>query len=247
MRSDGTVVSRAIVRGDLSDSTSEFTFDEFLNQHSVSKVVVELFEGWPEHRPSTNQQYTEAVAKGHLLGCLAMLAKSTPAPKLRVQSKPARSVFAESNYNIGKLVLVPETSRISAIKPGACVPTGALEAKIEELPENDTTVDHRPSTPAYYLIPMLSSTFACAAWAVRTTDKEDEATVEITMRKMKVSTRLSPKVESTVTTEIPIIVNKRSMTAGEELLLYRAPVPKARPPKRDLTLKLEPPSKSAKA
>lgn len=237
VHSDGCVVLRGTEHGVPDASTTQWTFDEFLAGHSMAKAPVELFEGWPKHRPSSAPQYVEAVAKAQILASLAAMGGSVPMPQLRIQAKPMRSVFATIGYATGKLVLVPETSRI-----GAGAESGGLQAKIEEEP----TIDGSSSTVVYHLLPMISPKFACPAWAVRTTDTPADANMEVTMKRMKLSVGFSQKSNSSIGAEIPVLVNSCPIKPDQELLIYRAPVAKTKTLKRDLSLKIAPATKSAR-
>ena len=216
-------------------------FDTFLQDYTATKENVEKYEGWPDNRPSTNKQYLDAIAKAQVLTCLSMVGRIAPQPKVRMQQKPMRAVFADANYAAGKLVLVPETTRVTVAAPGSSVPHGCHVCSIDAEDE-----DRRMSASTVYLTQMTNKDFAVPAWALRTTDDEEEATMVVTRRKVK-TTFTCEKPRETTTVEIPVMTNSSAVTAGDELVLFAKPPPKQKVLKRDVAL-LNPtqPAKKAK-
>ena len=92
----------------------------------MAKSPVELFDGWPANRPTnTHEEYSEHIMKAILSVNLGMLAEmlGQTSPKVMIQQKPVRAVFADADYPKAKLVLVPDTMRICATS-GTMVPAG---------------------------------------------------------------------------------------------------------------------------
>ena len=170
---------------------------------------------------------------------------------LRIQQKPYRSVSVTSKIAANKLLLVPESvpSKIVILSDGADAPAGSLTV---DLP--DALGNRRAA-----LLSQFSDDFVVPAWAVRTTDKEAEANMEVVRKKVivnldakLVSTRSTSKSQSSVapmTLELPILANTKALNAGDELRVYRPPAVKKASQKRGLqSLALrEPQSSSSKA
>lgn len=185
-------------------------YDDFLSSYQVCKAVSECFTDWEECMPRNNLVYLEAVVKAHIQVCVAMLGEHAPTPKIYIQLKPNRAVFADGNYPTGKLQLVPETSRISTVASESDAPSGAFKCNVSEETGKD-----------FYLMPSFSTTFAAPAWAVRTSAQRDAANLDITMKKVNVKISHAKGKDKSIDVEIPLIVNTKHIKKDEELILYR--------------------------
>ena len=220
---DGSVM--VCLQSGSKETRSNVAFDEFLAKYQINKCAVENFDGWMEKAPESNLQYIEAVAKSHIVAAMATLARECAKPKLRIQMKPTRGVFADATICVGKLFLVPETQRIACVPAGSDGPSGGLQCRIAG----------QGCGKSFFAMPAFSNTFAAAAWAVRVSEKASDANVAISMKKVLIEYNFN-KNNRSIEVELPVIVNHSAIKKDTELVLHRPPSQKAKQVKRDTGL-----------
>ena len=162
--------------------------------------------------------------------------------------KPKRIVVAKHALALSTLMLVPNALRITT-----------HEASDKSAPDATVSVDIPANWKMpclrdvqFSLVPIFSRQIPCPAWAVRTTDRLQEANMEwrhmvvsevavaeapkqfakakASCAKVKVSAKSAP--DATVQQEapgkehelsVPVMINCKAINAGGELLVYRAP------------------------
>ena len=230
---DGSVVVCRSSTVDIEEGTV-VSFDEFLSKYNKTKSEVEGMEGWQENTPSNTDAYHETLSKSRIQLAVAMLATKFPPPNLRVQLKPQTHVFAEGDFLPGNLVLVPETTRISAASTDSDTPIGGYRCKVQGAAGKE-----------YMLLPLLSENLAVPLSYILTSEDEEEANMEVQRKNVSVTAGWLNASESNVV-EVPVLVNKRAVYKGDELIVHRPAPIHNKGVKRHLALSTEAP-KQAKA
>ena len=210
-------------------------YADFLDGYTLSQKAIEMLDNWADVVPSSTAPYKESLVKSYLAVALASLPRALGTPKLRVQLKPHKAVFCESNYAIGKLALVPESSRIMAVPETSDPPGSGLLCKTDDFDLGKS----------FYVMPQFASNFASVAWAIRAVDEATEANMRVQYKVSSVCVAQKPKSssskhnpDSSVTVELPVLVNHKAIKIGDELLVYRESMPKKPTSKRGLALDL---------
>ena len=191
---------------------------------------------WPDHVPCKTSTYSDAMAKAYVQVALAQVGAMHDQPDVRIQAKPAKAVFVNHAFAVGKLVLVPETVRITiAENDGKPLPIGALLCTVPE-----DICDKRVC-----LVPMFSDTFVVPAWAVRPTGEQAKVNMEVNIKVVNVSCNTINRSASSVAIGVPVLINSKKINAKDEVLLYRPAAAKAQP-KRCLSMPLTTQAKAAK-
>ena len=209
---DGSVVLKS-----LRDSAKTIAVgrDDFLKQYHKTNDSYEELEGWSEHRPSKQATYTDAVLRAHVLTAMATVASGADVPDLKVMLKPSKGVFSNASYAVNKMVLFPESTKITV---GDCPGEGSLKG----------TVD---GVTFYLSSASCTASFAVPAWIVKTTPDEPQSNVHVILRKVAVAIN-----DTAVDVRIPTLVNHRKLKDGDELLIHRAVVEKKAAAKRPLSM-----------
>ena len=183
-----------------SGTMSKVSVDNFYSKYKKTTDRYEEFQEWQEHVPGKQASYKDAVARAHVTVALSKLASDTTLPNVKVIRAPERSVFADSPFNVGKLQLVPETSKIGfESKPGWL--QGAVDGR------------------AFYLMPsQCSNEFAVPAWVIKGTSNIDAVNVHATTKKVTITVGGN----STIVVQVPVITNSRKLKVGDELLIAKA-------------------------
>ena len=171
-----------------------------------------------------NAAYCEQLGKSYIAIAIAKLSEQLKSPKLRIQTKPFRAVFAEAAFRVGKFVLVPGTMKISAV---------------EQQAQRDLvcTITPHVSPKTFVLLPHFGDTFASPAWAIRASEQEDKHNMAVQFKNVNVNVA-SGKQQVSIVVQVPIVVNTRALSQGDEALLFRPPQPKALAPKRGLAVSM---------
>ena len=169
-----------------------------------------------------NAAYCEQLGKSYIAIAISKLSEQLKSPKLRIQTKPFRAVFAEAAFGVGKFVLVPETMKIQTV---------------EQQPQTNLvcTITPEVSPKTFVLVPHFGDTFASPAWAIRASEQEDQRNMEVQFKSVNVNVG-SGKQQGSIVVQLPIFVNTRPLSQGDEALVFRPPQPKALAPKRGLAL-----------
>ena len=210
-------------------------FADFASNFTLTVHSIETLDAWQDKVPAKSGQYADLLARGYIQVAMAMVGSASGSPNIKIQTKPARAVFAQQATVSGKLVCVPETMKVlvaeDASKP---LPTGALAC----------TVPANVCGNRVYLLPTFSDKFAVPAWAIRSTENEDDANMEIQTKTVKITSAIN-KALTAVSIGVPVLVNKRRLAADDELLIFRPPIAKVTA-KRGLSMSLQPMQKVAK-
>ena len=216
---DGSVVVCRSSTVDIEEGTV-VSFDEFLSKYNKTKSEVEGMEGWQENTPSNTDAYHETLSKSRIQLAVAMLATKFPPPNLRVQLTPQKRVFVEDNFLSGKLVLVPKATRISAASTDSDTPVGGYRCRY--------IIRGHP----------VRLNFAVPLWYIFPSEDEEEANMEVQHKKVSVTAGWLKASESNVV-EVPVLVNKRALYMGDELIVHRPAPTHKKGVKRHLALSTE--------
>ena len=197
-------------------STVEFL--KFVAGFRCTAATVEIMNNWQEKAPGKQTSYVEAKHKAYVLAALAHLG-DTSEKEVKVQMKPCRTIYSEANFGNGKLVLVPETTKVSATKPASGL---SLEC----------IVSVGKMKHSMWLLPSFSDSFASVAWAIRTDDQEDESNMTVGKKNVQITID-----GDKISVQLPVIQNNKKIHVGEELIMYKEPHTK--PVKRPPTMMLQ--------
>ena len=207
-------------------------YDTVMKDYTISTTTIEIIDKWESNRPSSSSNYSEHIVKSYIALALAHLANTHKDAKLRLQQKPYRAVYADEAYDSGKLILVPETMKVSVICPKDTVPTSGMKCNIpKEL-----------TSKVFVLMPHFTEKFVAPAWAVRSSDVEDNQNMYIQMKFVQVAVGSGVgkgKTTNSVSIGIPVLVNATEVGNNDELLFYKPAVQK-KGVKRTMSINLEP-------
>ena len=154
------------------------------------------------------------------------------ADKLVVRVKPHRAIEVSSEIAKGKLSLAPVTENISILEKEKCRPgfdafNGnqlLLGSFSHESKQYYVFAGGCPSHEATPKKPALRSLF----WGVKVTDDEDEANVKLTstisgakINVSKIDKWINNQASTSEVLNVPKIVNKQALKAGDELLIFQ--------------------------
>ena len=207
-----------------TSAVTEVSCDEFMNTFRITNEKFQMFEGWSDQAPSKQWFYKEHTDRAIIAVALQSMAHGVATPKLRIMLKPSKSVFADDSYTVGKLVLVPETTKVIFDDRASNAMKGSIAG-----------------SAMFQLLPNFSETFAVPAWIVKSTDDPDVANMKIATRKVAVSTAGDAiEVSFPKHVNIPVMTNSKKLKAGDELFVFReAPEKVATTAKRPLNLKVD--------
>jgi hypothetical protein len=207
-----------------TSAVTEVSCDEFMNTFRITNEKFQMFEGWSDQAPSKQWFYKEHTDRAIIAVALQSMAHGVATPKLRIMLKPSKSVFADDSYTVGKLVLVPETTKVIFDDRASNAMKGSIAG-----------------SAIFQLLPNFSETFAVPAWIVKSTDDPDVANMKIATRKVAVSTAGDAiEVSFPKHVNIPVMTNSKKLKAGDELFVFReAPEKVATTAKRPLNLKVD--------
>ena len=191
------------------------SFDDFLANYTKTRSEIENVVDWHDHSPMNTETHMETLSKCRIQLAMGILATKHSFPDLRIQVKPHKSVFVEVNVGIGKLVLVPETTRITVGKSNVDDPVGGWQFR--------ATVADTPDS-VFFMQPTFTKTFAVPFWCIKTTEVENEANMELCTKSVaKVTSIWGVSSESGI--DISVLVNKVALKKGNELIVYREAAP----------------------
>ena len=130
------------------------------------------------------------MKRAHVVSALDNLAKNCDAPELTIVNKPSRTVLAKMPRNVGKLVLVPETTSSKVVFDDR---VGALKGKV--------------GATNFWLLPNFTDSFFVPAWAVRGSAEQADVNVGHCARKVT----LEVGTESVVV-HVPVLVYTKNQS-----------------------------------
>ena len=223
---DGSVVLQQLAEGGEAIKRSTVEYSKFVAGFRSTAATVEIMHNWQEKAPGKQTSYVEAKHKAYVLVALAHLG-DTSANEVKVQMKPCRTIYSEANFGNGKLVFVPETTKVTATKPASGL---SLEC----------IVSVGKMKHSMWLLPSFSDSFASLAWAIRTDDQEDNSNMTVGKKTVHITID-----DDKVSVQLPVIQNNKKINVGDELVMYKEPHTK--PAKRPPTMMLQQGPSNAKA
>ena len=220
---DGTVVLASIGIEGTAGEPRTVTYNDFAGNYTPTASHVEVMSEWQARRPSTHHAHADYVAKALVALGLQELAKSSVGEDLlRVHVKPSRSVSVSGPVGKGKLLTVPQTMKMQVARPTE-VPEGSVTVKLPSEFGDKVVV----------LLPHFAADFAGPAWAIKSTDVQDEANVDFVFKAVtidvgvgagqsKAQGKAQGKGRSGFEVKLPVITNTKALAANTELLVYRA-------------------------
>lgn len=207
---DGTVHVTSLSTSD----KQAVTYDHFVEKFRKTTETFETFDDWSDYTPNKQDTYKDSVTRALALVAVANLATTVDAPRLRIIVKPTRSVIADQAYPVHKLILVPESNRITFDDRQA----SALKVVVGD--------------KAVWLAPaQCTAAFAVPAWILQTTTVEDKANMHIQTKKVSITVG-----GNDVDVQIQVISNKCKLKKGDELFIYKEAVKQSTVAKRHLSL-----------
>jgi hypothetical protein len=221
--------------------------EDFLYDWSLRdpKAKVERHPGWPEKRTSATDAAGSLYQKGHAIGALAILGATiekhfAPANAVDIFAKPVRKVVAKCDFASNCIVLGPDTMNLKVCPRDQDVASDAVELNFK--PHDEL---HR-----FLLLPAVAVESVSPLWCIASTADEDRANMSWTKvsvsalfgidflgkprpticlekgrkkQKTKGPDVVSPEDEApTKTVIIPVLINHKAVTKGDELLIYKA-------------------------
>jgi len=219
-----------------------------------AKDVIEHHPGWPSARCGHVPQGKILRAKGHILAALGALGElldegarvsNLPLARvLEVHTKPMRRVVATCPLTPACVHMLPETHSVKALTDEEFENVDLEQSRMLEV-----TLDPPLENRRFFLASALGNDAMEAAWCVRTSPDEKEATCRWTyvdvgfvigadfqekafepvLKKRRIVAKAPSRagvdfeeavVEVTVT--VPVVTNFRSLVAGAELVLFKA-------------------------
>ena len=200
------------------------SYDEWLSKYELAGPPAEYMD-WAAVAPSESKGYQEAVIKAHIQAAMATLGSNRGNPKVELQVKPNRAVFAGAAFTTNKLCLVPESQRIVSVSADATAPVGSLMCTVNGQEDQN-----------FYICPMFNDSFGCPAWAVKASSVKDESNLEVGYKKVHIAIT-AMAVTTSLKVDLPVLTNICDLKKGDELVLYRPAPSKAKTAKRELQMK----------
>jgi hypothetical protein len=203
---DGDVKGMKVAEdGSLTRSELKMTAEDAL-AWIIVKSRVEYIDDWDAAKPEHNAAFVETIGKAYMAIAMSKLAMAQTNPKLKVQNKPTKSVYADDKFKKGSLCLVFETPKVQAIAADASIPPRALKV----------TLPHELGDKSMYLLPAGAENFVCPAWAVRSGAHPN---MILKYKPVQISTSTDGHASKTVTLSMPCLVNSAPIVAGAELVV----------------------------
>jgi len=232
LEADGGQVTLHELSHDGSGGTvSKVDYGDFVGCYRVSAVTLEVVADWASKSPQHQSEYRDAVVRAHVLTALAQLGRQG-STGVRVQLKPVRTVFAEEAFAMQKMILVPETTKMSADASKSCFPCQV----------------NVPGGGVFKmtLMPTFGPTFVAPAWAVRSTDNPDQANAAIVKKTVSIVISIGKASEARLQVTVPYLTNVKRLQPQDELFYYKQPETKGT--KRSVaSISIEPAAKAGKA
>ena len=160
-------------------SPEQFLAEGF-EKRELKKSLVE-HDKYPSHRPAVNKEYAKMVMEAkvlstvHAVGQYAASRALALEPQVQVFSKPQRHVRTKKCCAVGSLVLVPDTMKVTAKSRAELAREFGRSPVLVKSIRGNLCAPEDAAEVQFALAPMYTDKFACAAWAVATTDDKDKA------------------------------------------------------------------------
>jgi hypothetical protein len=186
-----------------------------------------------DNEPSNTLQFHVQAKKGNIAACLFHLHEvhSECLEHLSVVAKPKKAVFAKRSFSEGRLVLVPSSPNITTtimdagaettpVKDAALIPLGVLLKH----PRTGQSVAFHIS-PLTTLPSQKQPGFICPYFFVRVSDDKDTCNMEASTTLVKNFVSVGDKKVGSkspeLSVELPILVNFKRVSPGDELVAYK--------------------------
>lgn len=170
-------------------------------------------EQWLQHAPHASLEFAIAIAKATATEELSELSTkhSSILAHIDLYAKPRRAVHATKDFGNNKLILVPATLRIEAMRSDLPCSSGAVSI-------GSLLKSHKDLT--FYLLPSLAlpskgKGLLAPFWFVQATQVESEANMELYMPKATTGS-------SDTKVKIPLLRNIVNIEAGDALIVFEA-------------------------
>ena len=194
---------------------------------SISRLDIKL---WQITDPPENMHGIQCVAaplrftsigKAIIVIANGELLVKNPLPLTRLQYKPKWGVFAMKDYKTGSMVMVFSTCNVASIEETAATMNDPMVCKY--VSPIDTLV--------HKLVPHCTKEHVCATWRVACTDQEEHANMQHDHRTVDVGAGMTGATKRQMaikSVELPVLVNYKDVTVGDELLVFRPKAEKKR-------------------
>jgi len=211
---DGTQSTIVCIDGDGTvrlDKNVRVKFNKFMQEYNIAKGVIEYMHEWHLQVPELNPSWIDTVIKAKIQCALDQDGYGNT-EHLQIRIKPTKSVIATASFQVGRLLLLPTSTRFASVAKGATAPQGGFKVELIGDVEKD-----------YYILPMFAKSLIAPFWAVKTVDDEAEANMVIHKRKLTVNVGgVAGSKKSVLSMMIPSMINKVPLKANDELTLFKA-------------------------
>ena len=214
---------------DVSQNMIIIPLDKLINEYKPCKNRIELLSSYPEIQIIKSDRWKMFQLKSTIFCAMNMLIHDAGYVNLdvRVQKKPTNRVFSKSNAKEYCLRVLPLSDKMQEPK------TKSAESNVE-VHVDDVKV---------HLLKVAEEECVSEFWQIRTEPKEKNCNMVVQTFEKSVKLRSSEQV----LVKIPCAVNTVPINAGDELVLYVKPAPKAKASTKAVNLAVEPSAKKHRA
>ena len=171
---------------------------------------------YPQNAPHRNTEWIENVYKSKVVVALDLLTAKFGDVGVVCKSSPM-AVFSNMKFKINECVLVPTTTKIKIVS--------ADESDAFFSCEGDA-----PDGKVLELVCLRGSDMPIPAWFVTSTTDPKEANMKVSMVKVDVGAIVSTRgkvkgASSSSVIDVPLLVNKKQLSAGDQLKYFRPSKP----------------------
>ena len=232
MMEDGSCITAKIAEDGSETKSVVDISPQDLAKWVVSKAPSESFMPNSDHNPLKNTSYADGALKAHVTSALHFLSSQLPEVRCKIQTKPARVVFADNKYAKDSLQLCFDTCKITTTALGAPAPSKSVAVQLPiEL-----------GAKSCYLTQHIADDFCAVAWMIRASEDAKEANLEVRYKVIKLTLSCAKCEQKDVSLKMPYLTNSKVVNAGDELIVYR----QSSVAKRDAAKVEAAPSKKAK-
>ena len=215
-------------QGDEAEEVTSVELKTFMaNWSTYEEVNIPTTE---PHVAATHHGLQAIVAKANIYLAMNMVSTSIGAAEVRLQSKPSKRVFAEKNFKMHECVLVAESTNIFVPTKGSTPPAAAVEVpdvRSSQEPDAKFYLSPPSMTPGAPADAPSAASLHSAFWCVRH-GADADVNMERSFRKVSISIKGETSRASKVDVSIPVLVNKKPLKIGDELVVLKIEDPKAK-------------------
>ena len=201
--------------------------DEEVSRMSLSRFTTtftKYAEAWyPIADPGQHEGFKSFGNKAAIAYALSSISPSAH-PKIKCMHKPTKKVVSDDHYKTGQLILTPDALSVMCTRDATKIPSSAAIV----------TADFDDELTYFVPPPSVShdpekKTLVPGYWLVRASSDDSEVNMVQAKATVKVSStgivmpKASPQTPASAQVQIPILKNKKALTAGMELVVACPP------------------------